>query len=330
MTKGVLYVQPESCVMTERDIIVVRHPDADQTTALVQVQAIFAFGKVEIEPYALQTLLQQQIPVSFFDRNGRFTGRLEPAQIKKAGLIRAQALMTQQQRLHLMRQMVWASLHQRRRFLKRGQREHAIEVRSSIQAIEFALEPLKARYPKLHPQTVESCRGLQGSGMKAYWEGFGLLLRIPGFEFTGRRQESRVNQMLDFTYRLLHQSCWNAIAAVGLDPWLPIFHGDHAHQPAPPLALDLATEFKIYADASVVRSINRGQIALKDFDGAEALPTRACGVLTQEFQRKLSETITHPAMNQRCTYQEAIYFQAVYIRDFLLGAIDHYPPLLLR
>jgi CRISPR/Cas system-associated endonuclease Cas1 len=99
----------------------------------------------------------------------------------------------------------------------------------------------------------------------------------------------------------------------------------------PPLALDLATEFHVYAEAIALRAINRGQIAAKDFAGCKGkLPAIAADTLVRVFDQKMAESFTHPVIQQKCTYQEAIQIQASLYADFLSGKQEQYIPLLLK
>ncbi|NJM67300.1 MAG: CRISPR-associated endonuclease Cas1 [Acaryochloris sp. RU_4_1] len=304
------------------------HPDP-QYLPLTQIKAIQVFGDTYIATGVIQRLLHHKIPTTFFDRHGKFLGRLEPKTSKSTALIRAQVQLSDDHRLQIYRAIIHTCLKQRRSLLQRASRDRNINLTPQIEEMANLLRYFNPKFPKLHPTSIDACRGYFGSGMQIYWGVFPELLNAP-FPWRSRQGNSPANLMLEFLYSLLQDAIWNALEASALDPWLGITRSPHHSSPFPPLAMDLATEFQIYAEALVLRAVNRGQIAVKDFAGCEGrLPAIACTTLAELFDYKMAESFTHPVIQERCTYQEAIAIQVSLYADFLLGKRE-YVPLLLK
>lgn len=328
--KQILLTQSNSKLEFTENRVVIQLDRQVTSIAITEIEMVVVMGEVKIDFRCLQAFLHHRIPATFLDYQGKILGRLEPFIPERLAGIQAQAALTEECRLKIFHSITWVALQQRCRFLQRFQREHEIDLQPFIQQIEFALNPLNPRYPKRHPTTISSCIGLMGSGMKAYWTAFPSLIRVPGFEFLGRTQGGRINLMLESVYSLLYQVCESAIATVGLEPAWGIWHRDHPKLAALPLVLDLSTEFKILAEATVLRCVNRGQIALKDFADQDQLPGPVRSKLIQAWGRKLQEKFRHPVTNQVCNYHQAIYIQALLLREALLKGAEQYQPLLLK
>jgi CRISPR-associated endonuclease Cas1 len=317
-------------VLEDRLILSTPNQPDPQDLDLRQIKAIQVFGDAYIASGVIQRLLHHKIPCTFFDRHGKLIGRLEPKIAKNADLIREQALLSEDRRLQIYHAIVRTCLKQKRIFLQRSSRERGLDLTSQIDELANLLRYFNPRFPKLHPTSVESCQGYLGSGMQIYWGAFPKLLKAP-IAFKNRKDNSPLSLMLGFLYSLLNDAFWNALEASALNPWLGIIRDPHHTLDFPPLALDLATEFHIYADAIALRAVNRGQLAVKDFAGCKGkLPEIAADTLTKVFDQKMAEAFTHPVAQERCTYQEAIQIQTELFADFLRGKREQYVPLLLK
>jgi CRISPR/Cas system-associated endonuclease Cas1 len=84
------------------------------------------------------------------------------------------------------------------------------------------------------------------------------------------------------------------------------------------------------ADAIVLRCINRGHVALKDFEGwkpsLSSMPFSVREVLLESFQRKMSESFSYQESCQ-ISYQDAIAAQVEQLRQFIVEEISEYRPI---
>lgn len=312
-----LYLRPNTTIALAEDPhwLVLIHPEIGYGTAIHEidkVRSLIAFGHIGFEPEVLPKLLQLGISVIFFGSEGDFLGRLDPDFGQVPELLEAQINLSGERRLYLTKQLVRASLRQHRRLLQRYQRERKLDLAKAIQALDFSIEAIEKK------NRIASVAALLGSGLHGYYQG--LSIRLMGWEYEGRKVATPFTAMLSFSYRLLEQEIRMAIAVAGLDPRFGLWHSG-----ADALAKDLATGCKPLVDAVVLRCINRGQVALKDFDGWQptlnSLPFRVRETIQADFEMKLSAEI------EGVTFRDEIALQAQQMARFVLGEIGEYQAL---
>ena len=94
---------------------------------------------------------------------------------------------------------------------------------------------------------MESLRGSEGIGAKAYFDVFDEMILQNKADFFFRERNRRppldnVNAMLSFAYSLLANDCAAALEAVGLDAYVGFLHRDRPGRTS--LALDLMAELR--------------------------------------------------------------------------------------
>jgi CRISP-associated protein Cas1 len=297
-----------------------------QTVVLTTVHTIVIFGEITLDSYAIFPILKSGTSIVFFSVNGEFLGRLDPAYTVKPDVIRAQALITSEQQLHLTQRIIWGSLRNNRRFLTRSIRERKDEVAEFTEAVkqlDFAIKEIHRK------EDLRAVAGLLGAGLSKYYLALNKTIRGSTWEHGYRRSQeiTPFNLMLDFVYKLLEEEIATALAIHNLDPNQGIWHSPSYRGRG--LIKELSLEFKAFAEAVVIRCINRQQIALKDFDGQpRSLPRPVVRTLAKEFERKMGERFTYPLSDGViCTYQEAIEVQARQLALYLIGAIPEFCPL---
>ena len=314
-----LYLRPSTTIALAEDPLwlVLLHPEQGYSTAiyeLAQVRSIVAFGNVGFESDVLPRLLQFGISMVFFGGDGEFLGRLEPNFGVAPERLKAQINLGEDRKLYLTQRLVRASLRQHRRLIQRSQREHKIDLAEAIQSLDFSITAIKGK------EKIASVASLLGSGLHGYYLGLVQAIRIPGWIYEGRKVATPLTAMLNFGYRLLEQEIRVAIATAGLDPRFGLWHSG-----ADALAKDLASGCKPLVDAVVVRCINRGQVALKDFDGwkpsLKSVPFRVREILQEDFEKKLCGVVGGGLV------RDAIRFQAQQLAQYLLAEIEEFHPL---
>lgn len=292
------------------------------------IRALVAFGHVAIAPETIPALLAHKIPVVLFAGDGSFLGRMEPALAPRSDLLHRLLNLEDEKRFHLTQRIVWGVLRQYRRFLQRCDREGAGPMADPIQQLDWAIKAV-TRKTDLH-----SALGCRGAGMAAYYKaGLPAAVRVPGWDWTGRDGATPLNAMLSFAYRLIEQGMTTAIAVAGLDLHTGIWRSP-THQNLYGLVQDLAAEFYVFADAIVLRAINRRQVALKDFDewavGSEAVPPLVRETLVREYAKKMGESFVIPYTKLKVSYQEMMVFQARQLAEYLSGNVREFCPVSVK
>lgn len=301
---------------------------------LIKVEAVVVLGRATVSPAVVVELLERKIGLSFLTQTGRYLGRLEPELTKNIFVRAAQwrAVAPSDAALHLVRGFVRGKLKNCRNALLRGQREFPeLALQGAILRLEQAIAPIETT------GTIDSLRGLEGSGSAAYFGCFNGLIRAEGFEFAGRNRRpptDRVNALLSFGYTLLRHDVQSAVNLVGFDPYLGYLHTERYGRPS--LALDLMEEFRpLVVDAVVLSGINRRVLLPEDFvsepvSGAVSLTPEKLRVFLRLYEQKKQSKFKHPVLQTQCTYQEAFEIQARLLAKYLMGETDKYPPLVLK
>jgi CRISP-associated protein Cas1 len=301
---------------------------------MIKVDGLVVLGRATVSPAAVIELLERKIPLSFLTGTGRYLGRLEPELSKNIFVRSAQwkAAGESEQALHVVREFIRGKLKNYRNALLRGQREVVeADLKGAIAKIEQAIALLE------QTRTVDSLRGLEGSGSAAYFGCFDRLIRAEGFKFEARRRRpptDPVNALLSLGYALLRHDVQSAVNLAGFDPYLGYLHVQRYGRPS--LALDLMEEFRpLVVDAMVLSALNRRMLSIDEFvteplSGAVSLSRDGLRTFLRLYEQKKQSKFKHPVLGTQCSYQEVFEIQARLLGKYLMGETNQYPPLVLK
>lgn len=333
---GTLYITQDDSFIgkTDERLTVRANKQTLLDIPLIKVDGVVVLGRATISPAAVTELLERKIALSFLTSTGRYLGRLEPELTKNIFVRAAQwkAIAPSESALHVVRGFVRGKLKNYRNSLLRSQREFpALQLQPAIAQLEQAINPID------QTPTIESLRGLEGSGSAAYFGSFNALIRAKGFQFTTRNRRpptDPVNALLSLGYALLRHDVQSAVNLVGFDPYLGYLHTERYGRPS--LALDLMEEFRpLVVDAVVLSSLNRKVLSPQAFvteplSGAVSLTSEGLRTFLRHYEQKKQSKFKHPVLQSQCTYQEAFEIQARLLAKYLMGETDKYPPLILK
>jgi CRISPR-associated protein Cas1 len=179
--------------------------------------------------------------------------------------------------------------------------------------------------------------GLEGAAAAVYFRHFSGMLKGGGldFELAGRNRRpprDPVNALLSYVYSLLCKDATATALAVGLDPYLGMYHRPRYGKPA--LALDLMEELRpLVGDSVVATVINNGEVRPASFvtraDGCNLTPAGRAAVLGA-YERRLGQEIRHPLFGYRASWRRVMEIQARLLGRHLLGEIPRYVPMETR
>ncbi|MBD3886691.1 type I-D CRISPR-associated endonuclease Cas1 [Phormidium tenue FACHB-886] len=333
---GTLYITQDDSFIgkTDERLTVRANKQTLLDVPLIKVDGVVVLGRATVSPAVVVELLERKIALSFLTHTGRYLGRLEPELTKNIFVRSAQwkAIAPSEPALHLVRGFVRGKLKNYRNALLRGQREFPeLQLHTAITQLEQAIAPIDKT------DTIDSLRGLEGSGSAAYFGSFSSLIRAEGFCFTRRNRRpptDPVNALLSLGYALLRHDVQSAVNLVGFDPYLGYLHTERYGRPS--LALDLMEEFRpLIVDAIVLSGINRRVLSAQDFlreplSCAVSLTPEGLRAFLRLYEQKKQSKFKHPVLQTQCTYQEAFEIQARLLAKYLMSEIDKYPPLVLK
>jgi CRISPR-associated protein Cas1 len=310
------------------------------------VSHVALFGNVQISTQAIQSLCEQEVPVTYFSMGGWFYGITRGHAMKNVFLRMEQFRLAREEKtcLALARQFVHGKIRNHRTLL----------MRNHLEPPEGIIGKLKrASEDALMANSIEELLGIEGAAASQYFQQFGGMVKVeddlPGlglsventkqrmFNFNFNHRNRRpptdpVNAMLSLAYSMLAKDCTLAALAVGFDPYLGFYHQPRFGRPA--LGLDLMEEFRpLIAESTVLNCINNRVVTDKDFVKAgQAVNLTAPGRkrFFQTYEQRMSSLITHPLFDYKVSYRRALELQARLLAKTLTGEINEYIPLMTR
>ena len=350
----VLYVNtPGVFVSKKGETVVVK--DKDETLSEVRIKDLHhlaVFGPAQVSTALIQTLCEHEVPISYFSIGGWFYGLTRGHGLTNVFTrIRQFARAAEPEHaLPLARLFAYGKIRNQRTLL----------MRNHIEPPPTALRALKhAASAALVAPSRATLLGIEGAAALVYFRNFSGMIKgnddqddIPGLEETTvdraaaaqtafsfdfktrnrRPPRDPVNALLSLAYSLLARDCTVAALAVGFDPYIGLYHQPRFGRPA--LALDVMEEFRpLIADSTVLTVINNRMIAPTDFvQAGEAINLNPAGRkrFFLAYEKRMSDTITHPLFDYKVSYRRAIELQFRLLARTLTGEIDRYLPFVTR
>ena len=320
----------------EGQAIVVRIEKSDcLRLPMINIAAIVCFGRVSCSPYLLGACAQRGIAISFMTEHGRFLAAvngftpgnvlLRREQYRRADSPEATATIA--------RACVVGKLANYRTVLRRANRDQ--QKSESTDRIERMANRIDLKLKTLQSGLgLDQLRGVEGDATADYFSVFNELItsQKERFSFTSRSRRpplDPVNAMLSFLYSMLTNDMRSACESVGLDAAVGFLHRDRPGRPG--LALDLMEELRpVLVDRVVLSVINRQQVNVAGFikepGGGIRMDDATRKELVGADQKRKSEEITHPFLQEKMTLGLVPLIQARLMARFLRGDSDAYPP----
>jgi CRISPR-associated protein Cas1 len=346
-TRALYLNTPGYRVGCKDEVLVVKEKDrVIEEVRMRDVSHVALFGNIQISTQAIQSLCEQEIPVTYFSMGGWFYGITRGHSLKNVFLRMEQFRLARDEMmcLSLARQFVHGKIRNHRTLL----------MRNHLEPPEAIIGKLKrASEDALVATSIEELLGIEGAAASQYFQQFSGMVKVeddlPGlempsnnakqlafnFNFTNRNRcppTDPVNAMLSLAYSMLSKDCTLAALAVGFDPYLGFYHQPRFGRPA--LGLDLMEEFRpLIAESTVLSCINNRVVTEKDFVRAgQAVNLTAPGRkrFFQTYEQRMSSLITHPLFDYKVSYRRALELQARLLAKTLTGEISEYIPLMTR
>lgn len=289
-------------------------------------------GTAQMSTQALRACLEAGIPVCFMSSGGRVYGVAEAEQSRAVYVRMAQfAAHGGERALSVARVLVADKIANQRTLLRRNGGDE-------LDGLEGTLARMKRLSSEcLEVESASVLLAKEGEGAKRFWAEFSALCGRDDEAFLMRGRTRRpprdpTNAMISFASGLLTRDCLLAVRLAGLDPYLGVFHTPHHGRPS--MALDLMEPFRpLIVDSVVLGVIRRGEVAPEGFVHtgqavAMTAPTRKALIVA--YERRLTESITHPLFGYRITYRQVLAVQARLLARALVGEIEAMPSFRTR
>lgn len=336
-----LFVTSEDAYLTieGQNVVVNREKREIARFPLHTLSGIISFSYAGASPALMGGCAKHGVSLSFCTPNGRFLARSVGEENGNVLLRRMQyrAADDAAHSCRIARNMIFGKLHNARWSIERTKRDHSLRVDTAH--LQASIDRIKALYPVVIEEiSLESLRGDEGTGAKAYFDVFDEMILQNKADFFFRERSRRppldnVNAMLSFAYSLLGNDCAAALESVGLDAYVGFLHRDRPGRTS--LALDLMEEMRpCFADRFVLSLINNRVVRDNDFEhtdsGAVLLTGDGRKKFLQAWQERKRETITHPYLKEKIAWGLVPYVQALLLARYLRDDLDAYPPFLWK
>lgn len=332
-----LYVLSENTYLAldGENVVLQQHKTELARVSLHALEGIVCFSYPGASPALMGACARRGIDLSFFSPQGRFLARTVGEERGNVLLRQTQYRIAErpQESCLYARSFILGKVYNARWVLERATRDHPQRV--PIDQLKRASAQLAAALPLIEQcDDLEQLRGLEGEAAQRYFDQFNALIlqQQDVFTFTGRSRRpplDNVNALLSFAYSLLARDCAAALEGVGLDPYVGFLH--RARPGRRSLALDLMEELRsVYADRFVLSCINQKLLTAKHFqrqeNGAVLLTDAGRRAFLDAWQKRKTETITHPFLKEKLAWGLVPHVQALLLARTLRGDLEVYPP----
>ena len=325
-----IYITEPGCMIriSSRHLIVTKGKERKLQMPLIKVERILLFGSSQITAPAVAALLDEGIEICYLSSNGRFRGKLQPAESKNVLLRVAQyeRYLDEEFTVNLARTIVRGKVANGRALILRYQRNYPdIDFSGELKTIEQTLANLPSQ------KTVNSLMGSEGIATAVYFKAFGKMFRGDlRFETRSRRPpKDPVNAVLSFGYTMLTNEMFSLITAHGLDPYIGFLHGLSYGRPS--LPLDLVEEFRHpFIDRFTLSLFNNGVLTESDFRPVENkgiyLNKDALQRYFEHYERRVKEKFNIGKSEEEKSYRDLFRLQVNKLSNTIMKG-EKYEPI---
>jgi CRISPR-associated protein Cas1 len=281
-------------------------------------EALFLHGQIEFNTRLISFLDDHGVAMHVFGWNDYYSGSIMPERGQtsdQTDVKQVRAYDNYDHRLRIATVFVAGSIH--------NMRANVAYYDNRDYDFGGALDALDRRRDEISTvESVDEAMGVEASARRAYYATFDEILP-DGFVFNGRQYnppDNKVNSLISFGNSLVYASIVSAIRATALDPTISYLHepGERRYS----LALDIADLFKpLLTDRVLFRLVNRGQLREDEFESElnSCLLTESGREMdSKEFEKTLEQTIEHPNLNRKVSYQYLLRLEAYKLKKHLL------------
>lgn len=299
--------------------------DETKYLPIEKAEALYLHGQVEYNTRLMSFLNDHGVAIHVFGWNDYYAGSVMPERGQTSGntvVEQVRAYDDPDHRLTIARKITAGSIH--------NMRANVSYYNNRGHDLDTILDDLSDAEERLEDTSdIEETMGVEATARRAYYGLFDAVLP-DGFVFGGRTYNppnNETNSLISFGNSLVYANVVSAIRATALDPAVSFLHepGERRYS----LALDIADMFKpLLADRIIFRLLNRGQITLDDFEtdlNSCLLTETGRETYSKEFEKTLEQTVEHPSLNRKVSYQYLLRLEAYKLKKHLLTSETYEP-----
>jgi len=313
------YVLKNGRLKRKENTIYLENDEGKKAIPVNDINALLAFGEIDLNSKLLVFLAQHKIPVHFFNYYGFYSGTFYPREYLNSGFLlvnQVQHYIDPAKRLELAKEFVRTAIDN---ILKNLQyyEKHGKDVSGNIAKIEEIAKEVDT------VPAVPELMSAEGRAREEYYKSFNKILRA-GFEFEKRvRQppDNAINCLISFGNSLLYTSTLSEIYRTQLNPTVSYLHEPGERRFS--LSLDISEVFKpVLVDRVIFNLINNQLIKdehfLKELNFCY-LNEAGRRVFISEYDAKLKTTIALKKLGRSVSYQRLIRIECYKLVKHLIG-----------
>jgi len=286
---------------------------------VANVEAIYAFGELDVNSKLLVFLSQNKIPMHFFNYYGYYSGSFYPREYLPSGLLlvkQVEHYLDKERRLEIAKEIIRSASHNILKNLAHY-KKHGKEVSETMEVIDRERASIDGA------GDVQELMGIEGRVRDHYYQSFNTILR-EGFEFERRVKrppDNMINCLISFGNSMLYTNTLSEIYHTQLNPTISYLHEPGERRFS--LSLDLSEIFKpVIVDRIIFKLVNNRMIDEKHF--LEELNfcylnEKGRRAFISEYDEKLRTTIKHPTLKRNVSYQRLIRLECYKLIKHLIG-----------
>ncbi|MFW6117612.1 MAG: type I-B CRISPR-associated endonuclease Cas1b [Thermoproteota archaeon] len=284
-----------------------------------KIDAIHAFGSVELNKKLLTFFSQERIPIHFYNYYGYYVGSYYPREYLHSGFLivkQVKHYLDEDLRLEIAKEFVLGAMHNIRKNLEYYQRKG--------KDLADSLSEIKDQEKKVvSVHTIQELMGREGNIRRIYYPSFGKFLREP-FKLSKRvyrPPDNMMNCLISFGNSLLYNSVLTEIYRTQLNPTISYLHepGDRRFS----LSLDISEVFKpVIVDRLIFNLINKRKINKTHFKKEMNfchLTEKGKKTFIREWDKRLRVTVKHRRFKRHVSYKKLLRIECYKLVRHLSG-----------
>src|SRR3989344_102320 len=300
------YILKSGRLRRKQNTVYFEDKDGQKPIPVNAINAIFAFGELDINSKLLLFLSKNKIAVHFFNYYGFYSGSFYPREYLLSGFLlvkQAESYLNPERRINIAKEFIRTASFNILQNLNYYERQGK-DVSATIRAIESERNNIETA------RNIPELMGSEGRMRELYYQSFDSMLR-PGFEFekrTKRPPENMINCLISFGNQLLYTAVLSEIYHTQLNPTISYLHEPGARRFS--LSLDVSEVFKpIIVDRIIFNLINNRIIKEEHFDDNLKfcyLNEAGRRIFLSHFDEKMKTTIQHKTLKRKVSYRTLI------------------------
>ncbi len=249
---------------------------------------------VSMSSNLLEFCMANNIPVDFFNNQGKHTGSFLSPQFMENTLWLPQSLCKTEQRLRMATSIIAGKLKNQLNLAKYFHKYHK-HIDSSISQKLQLLQEWESKFSQFkktlnynEEKLLTTLVGYESQGAIRYWAFIRQLLSDDNIEFETRVHKGATdlfNSMLNYGYSILYARIWQALLSAKLNPYDGLIHVAQAGNPC--LVYDFIEIFRSQVvDRTVIKLVQKGHALSIDNNGCLTEQTK--GLLVKNISERLN------------------------------------------